>query len=147
MICHKCLASKGDPFSYKELKWQDASWLQTVGTAMPWPGQPNITRIPGFSVETDRWDLLHNYHLGFGRDAAGSALVILLQDGVWPGANWDLRLKSAWSTFLSWCKACKKRPRMKEFSGALGARNSLLEFLGVIVPCQKMNPEARPTSG
>ena len=116
LMCHKCLATRDVPYSFQELDWSRAKWLKTVGAALPWLGQPAITGIPGFTVETDRWDLLHTFHLGLGRDAAGSALVLLLQDNVWPAANWELRYKAAWQTFLSWCHSCKKRPRMSCFS-------------------------------
>ena len=90
-------------------------------------------------MSVDRWDLLHVYHLGFGRLAVGSSIASALIDcggnqlyrcahlwraevrrHFWPGPNIELRLRAAWQAFLSWCQTFKgKKPRLTEFSGYL----------------------------
>ena len=78
MVCHLCMATKGPPFAFEDLDIRSATWLQSIGAVLPWEGDPPATQIPGFTVETDRWDLLHVFHLGVGRLTAGSAIVVAL---------------------------------------------------------------------
>jgi hypothetical protein len=76
LICHRCLASRGQPYPFDDLRWS-AAWFATDKMLPAWPEAPapTITAIPGFSAETDRWDLLHVWHLGIGQTVAGSTIV------------------------------------------------------------------------
>jgi hypothetical protein len=49
LICHKCLASKVEPFPFQELTFP-ARWWQTIGLATAWPDDPPLAAIPGFEV-------------------------------------------------------------------------------------------------
>jgi hypothetical protein len=76
LVCHQCLATRGEPYPFTDLRWS-AAWQSTVRVAPAWPAAPApaITAIPGFTAETDRWDLLHVWHLGVGQTLAGSTIV------------------------------------------------------------------------
>ena len=75
LICHVCLATRGAPLDFANVSWSDAPWLATIGLLDRWPGRPPLTRVPGFTEQTDRWDLLHVWYLGSGQVAVASTIV------------------------------------------------------------------------
>lgn len=119
LMCHQCMATKGPPFPYADLGEQ-AGWLRTVGLLPYWSlaAPPALTLAPGFSEDTARWDVLHCYYLGLGRDAAGSAIAMLMARGTWPGTV-PQQLQGAWNSFLGFCRRRGQLPTMTAFSRRL----------------------------
>ena len=121
--CPKCLASKnaGETF-YGDVR-ETAGWRSTlIGTASYLDNMRRrspIVDLPGWHVDLTLWDLMHNLYIGVGRDAAASAIVLLVELGYWQGGV-DCSLVSASQAFRVWCKANHVKPPGKSFT-----RNSL----------------------
>lgn len=64
-----------------------------------------------------RWDVLHVWHLGVGRDTLAATLEVLREHGLF-GADRSLpnRLSEAYRSFRSWCLTCKKYPVITNFT-------------------------------
>ena len=59
---------------------EHAPWKATLWTSLPWPISevPELTKVTGFDVKMISADLLHTWHLGCGRDLAGSCIKVLV---------------------------------------------------------------------
>ena len=97
-ICWMCLCTKGsdDPsWSFTNLN-DGCPWMGTLFQQDPWSIKPSLADLEGFNLQMLSVDLLHAFHLGCGRDLAGSAIRSLAsQAGFWAGNTQDLRLESA----------------------------------------------------
>ncbi|CAL1158798.1 unnamed protein product [Cladocopium goreaui] len=81
-VCWKCEATKGNTDmtnAYTDVA-EHAPWKATLWTSLPWPISevPELTKVTGFDVKMISADLLHTWHLGCGRDLAGSCIKVLV---------------------------------------------------------------------
>ena len=85
-----------------------APWRNTVYQCdPPWPRgcTPSLTGISGFHIRMISIDVLHAWHIGCGRDLAGSAIKVLASKrGFWRGRNQEIRLQSATQRLKLYCK-------------------------------------------
>ena len=116
--CHCCLA--GTPGVAFEDFSSSAAWMATTGPACPYPW----ASIPPFMEYTPhlrsdagsffRFDILHVYHLGMGRDFSGSSLVILL--GLYQADSIAGALDLLTADLQLFLKQTKKQLHFKTFS-------------------------------
>ena len=61
-----------------------AEWRGTeAGAPEPWDETPEFSKVAFFSPRLIRADWMHCWHMGVGRDLAGSALKIMAQSKFW----------------------------------------------------------------
>ena len=97
-VCWKCLCTKGT----ENLEWcynnvsSSAPWRSSIYVQLPWTHEPTLSKTVGFSVKMIQIDVLHAFHLGWGRDLIASALrVLCTRRGFFLRATQELRLRSA----------------------------------------------------
>ena len=81
-ICWMCSATKGLsaaslPMAFSNIS-PDAPYWRTMFTEEPWAIRPSYTRLAGFETQLIKPDLLHIWHLGCGRDLAGSVIMYIV---------------------------------------------------------------------
>ena len=59
--------------------------------------------------------MMHVYNIGFGKDLAASALIMLAQHRVFRGRSVPARLAEAFDEFMTWCDQNGKMPSIKDF--------------------------------
>ena len=76
---------------------EQAPWKATQWTSLPWPRSevPELTYVTGFDVKMISADLLHTWHLGCGRDLAGSCIKVLVGLRYFPGRSIERSLAQA----------------------------------------------------
>ena len=94
------------------------TWLPTMHERLPWSLQCSLQFVVGLSKGMIRWDVLHLWHLGVGRDAVASILEFLCAESDFFGAHPALpnRLSAAYANFRSWCLVLKKFPVISTFT-------------------------------
>lgn len=105
--------------------WHDASlgasWRNTM-TEEAWrsalkPIHVAFRSIPGLEDARRAFpDSMHSFHLGWGQDLAASAIVLLTKFKLFEGRNIDVRLETAFSSFMGWCQSNGKTTSIIEFS-------------------------------
>ena len=84
-ICFLCMATKSMTRPMTDIG-PSACWKHDVAPK-PWNVEPQICQVKGFSLSLVSLDIMHIWHLGFGRDLASSILLILLRSHVFHGSN------------------------------------------------------------
>ena len=85
----------------------------------PWDYEPSYCSLVGFDLRMVHPDLLHVFHLGVGRDLAGSCLVFLVRDtDIFAGNNHEDRLKDATRQLKDFCKDHKLPLKMHRLTKA-----------------------------
>eukprot|EP00438_Fugacium_kawagutii_P010457 Skav232995 [mRNA] locus=scaffold387:175239:177630:- [translate_table: standard] len=84
-ICFLCMATKSLAVPFTDLS-VNAEWKHQVAPA-PWAVQPAICSLEGFNMSLVSMDIMHCWHLGWGRDLASSVLVVLLRSHAFDGAT------------------------------------------------------------
>ena len=102
-ICHLCDCGP-DTLPFERFATRRPDWLATLNTTSPFQTTPAAARIPhapGQLATTFYFDLFHCWHLGVGRNFAGSALVLLsdLHAG-----NVDERFDQLTIQYKDWCR-------------------------------------------
>ena len=86
----------------------EANWAGTLYSSKPYDTEPSFAGLIGWSMQMLHPDLLHLWHLGCGRDVAGSVLSVLVrQRGVFRGRNIKKRLRVATNQLQQFAKAEK----------------------------------------
>ncbi|CAE7843377.1 unnamed protein product, partial [Symbiodinium microadriaticum] len=102
-ICHLCDCGP-DALPFERFSTRRPAWLATLNATSPFETMPAAARIPhppGQLAATFYFDLFHCWHLGVGRNFAGSALVLLsnLHAG-----NIDERFDLLTTQYKDWCR-------------------------------------------
>ena len=71
--------------------------MRLDGPKSPWK------QITGWRLERCLRDLMHNFHLGCGRDVAGSTIWELYTEGVWGALDATKALKQCWLECKAYC--------------------------------------------
>ena len=103
--CHLCCASKDDPSRLYTATGPDAPWRQMLRP--PSVLDTPLARIPGFSRDLIKVDVMHNLHLGSGLHVFASAILELCEEGLWGAGSINTRLSRAWQEFEQWRKLWK----------------------------------------
>ncbi|CAE7621704.1 unnamed protein product [Symbiodinium sp. CCMP2592] len=100
-------------------------WLSTCGAnnALPWNTMPPLFNHVPAHVQEDRGsffklDVLHIYHLGVGRDFAGSSLTVLLEQ-VYQGDTLPEKLQAMNDDLKRFCASTGKQVHFKQLTREL----------------------------
>ena len=111
-----CCATKGLDTNSLHLGYTnvnpDAPYWDTMYQTPPWRFRPAYTSLSGFHLRLIQADLLHVWHLGTGRDLAGSVIVYILKRkgqsySILAGDNIPDRLADATSKLKAFAKSRK----------------------------------------
>ena len=94
-----------------------AGELRTFSGAIPDPYKRKYAplRDVSHSPELIQPDVMHLYNLGFGKDLAASATIMIAQSGCWPGRALQARLEHAFQNFKQWCEENGRTSSLKDF--------------------------------
>ena len=109
-LCDECFASNWPrwPNAPKHLSYLDhqGEWKHTI--RLDWPDSPWL-QVPGFSRDLQCKDIMHNCHIGFGRDVVASTVRHWDESGLL--AIWSQRIageepprRKLWYRCLEFCK-------------------------------------------
>lgn len=115
-VCWKCRATKGSvdvSRCYTNVS-PTAAWKNDP-IDDPWTTMPAFAGLRAFSVNMLGLDVLHVWHLGVGRDLAGTAMKQLLRNGYF-GDTIESGLARATSLCKAWAKQQKHTLAMKRFT-------------------------------
>jgi hypothetical protein len=122
-VCWRCMADHGSDsldYCYTNL---NGSWRETIDVSpAPWEDRaPAMASLPGFHLHrTLGLDLLHIWHIGCGRDLAGSALKVLIgrseRESFFEGRTISLRLKTAYRSCKKFAKDNRMKLQLSQFS-------------------------------
>jgi hypothetical protein len=94
-VCQKCLASSHLPESKYTDTSPNAGWTLTMISTQNFLGnliyRSPLTKLPGWHIWFILHDLLHNLHLGPGKDHVASGVLVLAFSGWFSGSNLDPR--------------------------------------------------------
>ena len=120
-----CSATKGLsaaslPMAFSNIS-PDAPYWRTMFTEEPWAIRPSYTRLAGFETQLIKPDLLHIWHLGCGRDLAGSVIMYIVKHkadcpGILLGTNIKDRLADATSKLKAYAKSRKLPLKLHKLS-------------------------------
>ena len=121
-VCWKCEATKGNgdiTNAYTNVGDQ-APWKATLWTSSPWPISevPELTKVTGFDVKMISADLLHMWHLGCGRDLAGSCIKVLVCQRYFAGRTIERSLAQATVQLKRYVKLQKQSLVLRKLSKA-----------------------------
>lgn len=85
-ICAVCKATRGLQVPLTDLS-DSAGWRSQLRDGEVWFARPPLANLRNFSMRLVTFDIMHTFHLGFGRDLAASVLVFLLKKNCFPGPN------------------------------------------------------------
>lgn len=85
-ICAVCKATRGLQVPLTDLS-DSAGWRSQLRDGEVWFARPPLANLRNFSMRLVTFDIMHTFHLGFGRDLAASVLVFLLKKDCFPGPN------------------------------------------------------------
>ena len=133
-ICEKCLAVNPTRWAPANLTYGDLSdtacWTRTQLDNKSYYEVPNTTPSPwtavrGFDINTVFEDLLHNVHLGIGRDLVGSVLIELAVSfqASFGLDTLDEALRMIYADFVTWSKARGLRSSRRRFTLKLLGRS------------------------
>ena len=95
------------------------SQVRTFAGEIPNPFKQKVSplrNIPGCKNPTMiQPDIMHCFNLGFGKDLAGSAVMLLCRLDIFPGNSIGEKLDAAYQDFNSWCKINKRTTFLKKF--------------------------------
>lgn len=114
MICPYCHAGKTNML-FTNVR-EDAAWANTLFSTAPWDVFPNLMGIKFFRLEMVIFDLMHVWHLGVGRDIAGTCIKELTKAKTFVGSKIDDRLQSAYESLRSWARENNKALAIKRFT-------------------------------
>ena len=114
MICLYCHAGKTNML-FTNVR-EDAPWANTLFSTAPWHVYPKLMEIKYFRLDMVMFDLMHIWHLGCGRDVAGTCIKELTKARIFVGNNIEERLQSAYQSLTSWAREHKKALAMKRFT-------------------------------
>ena len=111
MICPFCHAGKTHML-FTNVR-EDAPWANTLFSTAPWEVYPNLMQIKYFRLEMVVFDLMHVWHLGCGRDIAGTCIKELTKAKILFGNQIGERLQSAYQSLKSWAREHNKTLAIK----------------------------------
>ena len=122
LICGITVLTCGSIYVQSKEWWDMSSsgQLRTWRGAAPDPYKRNkrspFRDIPaGSDQQQIRPDLMHCFNLGFGKDLAGSGIMLLCRMEQFPGRSIGARLDAAFEEFRIWLTENKKTSSLKNF--------------------------------
>ena len=116
LICPFCLASKTDPGMLFTNVREDAPWRGTVFSSNPWTTLPKLMLLKGFTLHSLKFDLMHLFHLGTGRDVAATTIKELIKARIFQGNNRKERFAAAYRSLKTWANLHGKTLALRKFS-------------------------------
>ena len=96
-----------------------ALFWRTLYTDEPWTIAPAYSGLKGYDSRMVMPDILHVWHLGVGRDLAGSAIVFMIKEtDIFQGANQQERLHSATMSLKQFARSQKLPLKLHKLSKA-----------------------------
>ena len=95
---------------------EDAPWRSTVFSTNPWTTLPKLMMLKCFTVHHIKFDLMHIFQLGIGRDVAATAIKELIKAHIFQGDNRKERFASAFLSLKTWAKVHGKSLALRKFS-------------------------------
>ncbi|CAE7346366.1 unnamed protein product, partial [Symbiodinium pilosum] len=94
-----------------------APFWRTLYTDEPWTIAPAYSGLKGYDLRMVMPDILHVWHLGVGRDLAGSAIVFMIKEtDIFQGANQQERLHSATMSLKRFARSQKLPLKLHKLS-------------------------------
>ena len=115
-ICPFCLASKTDPLMLFTNVREDAPWRGTVFSSNPWSQLPKMMLLKGFTIHHIKFDLMHIFHLGTGRDVAATTVKELIKAHIFQGNSRKERFATAYRSLKTWANLNGKSLALRKFS-------------------------------
>ena len=66
---------------------KDAPWRGPVFSSNPWTTLPKLMLLKGFTLHSLKFDLMHLFYLGTGRDVAATTIKELIKARIFQGNN------------------------------------------------------------
>ena len=60
-------------------------------------------------------DVMHSWNLGWGKDMAGSGIILLCRHNVFGPGSIQVKLEAAYLSFRAWCETTRKTTSLKQF--------------------------------
>ena len=127
-ICHLCEAGPHHT-PWEEIATRNPAWAQTLNVASPFDELPPASIIPhspGQLANHFKFDVFHCWHLGVGRNFAGSFLALLSNQE--SASNVDERFQQLTERYKAWCRSSGHSPLVSKITKELIGWSATTEY-------------------
>ena len=127
-ICHLCEAGPHHT-PWEQIATRNPAWAQTLNLSSPFDKLPPASVVPhspGLLANHFRFDVFHCWHLGVGRNFAGSFLALLSCQET--ASNVDERFQQLTERYKAWCLSSGHSPLVSKITKELLGWTAMTEF-------------------